>query len=350
MEAQLIPELTKICQAVKIASPTEASFAGRRVPEVGIPGQQPMSQQQMLASGQNPMIWRLQSQLYMYCYCQQFTGTIPEEPKPDHPSQVQDPNFLQSLSQANTSRERWESGWQIYRVEASSQVMAQKFGTNRMFWPGQFFCQEGAGMAPRVGANISVFLPRESFTIQPGFYYVFSETQIGYEDDYNQVRFYWHLQEQGAATLIRCLTQKLNQFQVPFRFKCLTSWNSNLPRSDSAVLFVSKRFTQITARLLSEVYPKIEKYLEPRTPLFSKQLAPGLGLAEDPSNGDSFGLNRCRILAEGIWNAYSKGLQTERDQLGEVIQQFNQYGISLERPYLSAGSIEQYQFPNLFVE
>ncbi|MBP0019770.1 MAG: hypothetical protein J7647_19730 [Cyanobacteria bacterium SBLK] len=346
MEAQLIPELTKICQAVKIGSPTEASFAGKRVPEATIAGHQ----QQMLAAGQTPLIARLQSQLYLYCYCQQFDGTLPEEPKLDNPSQVQDPTFLQNLSQSNTGRERWESGWQIYKIEASGQILAQKSGIVSMFWPGQFIYQEGAGMPPRVGANISVFLPKESFTMQPGFYFVFSETQNGYEDDYSQVRFYWHIQEQGAGTLIRCLTQKFNQFQVPFRFKCLTYWNSSFPRSDSAVLFVSKRFTQISARLLSEVYPKVKKYLQPRTPLFSKKLALGLGLAEDPGNGDSFGTNRCRILAEGLWNAYSKGLQTERDKLGEVIQQFNQYGISLERPYLSPGSIDRYQFPNLFVE
>ena len=51
-------------------------------------------------------------------------------------------------------------------------------------------------------------------------------------------------------------------------------------------------------------------------------LAPGLSLVEDPNNGESFGMNRCRIFAEGIWNAFAKGLTDRDSRLHEVKQRF----------------------------
>jgi hypothetical protein len=346
MEAQLIPELTRICQAVSIESPTEFSFAGRRAPELN-----PTKQQlQMLAPTQNLSIQRLQYLLYLYCYCQRFTGTLPDEPTPQGSpdSLLLDPSnsLLQELSDANTSRERWDSGWQIYRIEPSGQIIAHKYGTTRRLWPGQFLIQDGHGIAPRVGANISVFFPKESRTVQPGFYFVFGETVTDQEDDYNLVRFYWNIKEAGATTLIRWLTQAFNRFFVPFRLKCWTNWTL-FYRADAAVLYVNKRFYQIAATLIADAYPQLQEYLKPDTPLFTKPLAPGLGLAEDPENGESFGSNCCRLIAEGIWNAYTQGLQTEQARLEEVVKQFGQHGITLARPYLSPGSIDQYAFPNV---
>jgi hypothetical protein len=123
--------------------------------------------------------------------------------------------------------------------------------------------------------------------------------------------------------------------------------NNQLPfnRTDSAVLFLNKRFYRIVAELLVDIYEEIKDSLGAETPLFSKQVAPGIGLAEDPNNGESFGMNRCRILAEGIWNGYTKGLQTLEARLDEVARQFGFYGIALESPYLNAGAIDQYIIP-----
>src|SRR5204863_5149 len=83
------------------------------------------------------------------------------------------------------------------------------------------------------------------------------------------------------------------RFQVPFRFKCL-SYRELYDRFDSAVLFVGRRQWDITSLLVREIYGKVKDRLRPETPLFAKQIAPGLALAEDPGNGESFGTSRCR--------------------------------------------------------
>lgn len=46
----------------------------------------------------------------------------------------------------------------------------------------------------------------------------------------------------------------------------------------------------------------------PPVPLFTKPLAPGLGLAEDPGDRLSFGQSRCRIAAEGLVRAHAQGV------------------------------------------
>jgi len=110
------------------------------------------------------------------------------------------------------------------------------------------------------------------------------------------------------------------------------------------VLYVNKRFYQISAVLLARVYGEIRNHLAPLTPLFTKRLAPGLSLAEDPGTGESFGMQRCRLLAEAICNAHTGPSQQTQPRLEAVLHQLELAGIRPERPYLCAGSVDQYSF------
>ena len=103
----------------------------------------------------------------------------------------------------------------------------------------------------------------------------------------------------------------------------------------------------LIVELLVDVYQAVKDNLKPETPLFTKRLAAGLGFAEDPGNGESFGMSRCRIVAEGLWSAYVKGLPTQQARLQEVIAHFEKNGIALEHPYLNARSIDHYEFTSL---
>ena len=335
MKDQLLAELAKIVQAVTILSPTSFSFAGQVVPQSDLA----MQQLQSLYPSQNPLITQLQQQLYSSCYCRRFTGHLLEEA----PGMAEDGSFLQELSEANSSQERWDSGWQIYQTLPSGQILAHKYGIMRMVWPGEFMAHDGFGTAPRVGANISILVARESRTMQPGFYFAFGEAVTDQQDDYSIVRYYWNIPDSMAPGLIRLITRRLNRFQVPFRFKCL-SFRTQFKRADAAVLFLGKRYYRITAELLVDVYQEVKDNLKPETPLFTRRLAAGLGFAEDPGNGESFGMSRCRIVAEGLWSAYVKGLPTQQARLQEVIAHFEKNGIALEHPYLNARSIDHYEF------
>ena len=80
------------------------------------------------------------------------------------------------------------------------------------------------------------------------------------------------------------------------------------------------------------------RHLGPATPLFARRLRAGVGQAEDPAGGESFGQHRCRIVAEGLWNAYVEQASTREARLACVVAQFERHGLSLRRPHLNAGS------------
>src|SRR6185503_10969017 len=111
-------------------------------------------------------------------------------------------------------------------------------------------------------------------------------------------------------------------------------------RSDAAILYVNKFYYHPLAELIADVHQQLSERLESHTPLFSKPLAPGLGLAEEPTTGESFGQQRCRILAEAMWSIYELNLEQDEQQIEEVRKQFEVNGINVDLPHLNAGSTD----------
>jgi hypothetical protein len=56
-------------------------------------------------------------------------------------------------------------------------------------------------------------------------------------------------------------------------------------------------------------------------------------------------MNRCRILAEAVWNADRNGGLTDGSIVERVAKYFAEQGIDIARPYLNPGSIDQYTIP-----
>lgn len=254
---------------------------------------------------------------------------------PTEPEAVESGSLLDQLSLANTGRDCWDTGWEIAHVDGSGRVLARRLDVTRSFWPGQFLTEEGPELPPRPGMHLRVFFPRESTTMQPGFYFAFGSSPDEDFDGASIVRFYWAVRSSGAVALTGALTAPLNRLRVPFRFKTGVA-RSAYTRLDAAVLYVHKRYYQVTARLLTPVYGEVRKHLVPRVPLFTKELAPGLGLAEDPGTGESFGMHRCRLLAEAML--------AERSGAAAVAGHLERAGVRADRPYVSAGSADLYEF------
>jgi hypothetical protein len=76
--------------------------------------------------------------------------------------------------------------------------------------------------------------------------------------------------------------------------------------------------------------------------MFTKPLAPGLGLAEDPNNGMSFGQSRCKIAAEALWSSFAQGLTDPDSRLSALARAFRQAGLDPELPFLERGSTDSY--------
>ena len=77
---------------------------------------------------------------------------------------------------------------------------------------------------------------------------------------------------------------------------------SHFVRSDAGVLYINKGDLNNSINLISSIYRNVRKYLKTNTSLFTKKIVPGLSLAEDPNNKESFGQHRSRILAESLYS------------------------------------------------
>lgn len=325
----LLAVLRRLTESVEIVSPELFYFAGEPVPLV--PGLPPS-----LYPTTHPLVTLLRDRLYQRAFVQAF-----DEPWPKTAPQPLS-GFAQQLSQRNASRERWDEGWQIERTLPGGQVLACKHGLQRTLWPGEFVLRDGTAMALRPQAPIGVFQARESHTMQPGFYFAFGETVADQQDEGHLLRLYWNVSGPGVLLLLPRLTGRLNRFGIPFKFKCLNAAEYYV-RLDAAVLYVNRRFFRIVRELLDDFLAGLDpQQLGPAVPLFTKALRPGVALAEDPVGGESFGMNRCRVVAEGLWNANCEQAATLDARVERVATQFEIHGLSLERPYVNPGSLFDY--------
>jgi hypothetical protein len=194
---------------------------------------------------------------------------------------------------------------------------------------------------PQAGAWGRVFLSKEDIRTQSGFYVVNSETAPSVEDQSSFVRFYWNIEPAAAPALVRSISERFNRMRVPFQFKTLR-YSGNYSRSDGAVLYTGRRYYGITVRLIRETCSILKDRMNPDTPLFAKRLAPGLSLAEDPADGTSFGLSRCGLMAQGIWNAYQNRMQSEKARMKEFGAAFEARGWNADLPHLSFSSVDLY--------
>lgn len=329
--------LEQVLAAIRIDSPHELTFAGRKFA---------VAQGGHSANGtaKAPLVELLTDVLYRYVYSRPFKPPLPSPPPDGQERQdfTIDPELRALLSAANASRDRWEHGWAIGQIHSAGQITAQRGSLSRSLWPGQYLSKDGPGARPRPGAQISIFYPRESISLQPGFYYCFGETPEDESFTLGLVRIYWHIGLAGAPELVRSISARLNFFQVPFRFKC-SVMPSQYDRTDVAVVYLAKRLFPFVADMLQEVYPAVRPHLGPEVPFFTRRLLPGVGIAEDPANGESFGQNRCRLLAESCWSCFLRGDQATASRLAELRDVAGAQGTDPERFHLNAGSLDCYE-------
>ena len=268
--------------------------------------------------------------LYSRCYTRSILdGEGAKAPESD---------LTAELAAANRSRAHWDEGWTISQALDDGRVVARRSGAERAFQPGEYLTHRGPDARPKKGSGVTVYAAPGSGEVQEVFYHAFGESVAEHEWQ-RMLRFYWNVRPAGAARLMESVTRELNRFQVPFRFKCLNK-TSLFPRRDAAVLYVDSRYYPITAMAVERVHGEVRAWLDSGTPLFARRLSDGLGFAEDP--GDSFGKHRCTILAAAM--AASCGRAVE-DRMAEVRRQFEERRLSLDTPWLNAGSAGGYEFP-----
>ena len=281
----------------------------------------------------------LQSQLYADFYCQGIATPAVKVSAPYSLSSMTP--FVEALSKSNSGTGYWAEGWETRR-STKGKLLARRMGLEFCVLPDD--CRSAPDESVSRKTPVSLHFPKELFGMSPGFYIAVSDVEMPDPEDLPMLRFYWNVTAGDAVPLMRNLTLELNRAALPFRFKVLSA-PSAFTRCDAGVLYIRKSDYEIVARILELIYPKIERNLNQRVPVFTKPLAPGLGVAEDPGRKlDSFGLHRCGLLAEALVQAGRRGNKSLSYRLQLVKDHFAKDGISLEEPFLNADSKDVYHF------
>lgn len=248
--------------------------------------------------------------------------------------------FYDRLHQSNNGEGYFDRDWFVVREENDGSLAVTKGGLTLHIDRDRHLKLEERSAV--VGDSVAIKMPRN--LVQNGFYMAVGNA--GHDRGISQtVRIYFNLSAEGAVAVMGNLTQQLNQIDIPFAFKALYN-PDDYKRYDSAVLYFDRNYYQDIRQVLQKVYTDERSHFQPEIPLFTKFLAPGLAVAEEPDYKfaavESFGMNRCQIVANGLIEARQQGNESTECRMNAIFQQFSLLGIDWQRPYLNANSEDIY--------
>ncbi|MGA7732491.1 MAG: T3SS effector HopA1 family protein, partial [Chloroflexia bacterium] len=337
-------QLFDVINAVRIHSPTTFSWFGKRSPRL----MSRIEREITPRTARSFLHYTLQSRLYSHFYCPGAAIPARDDEPAGKPSGLA--HFVERLSEANCGQGYWTGGWAEVAQPGLGPglISAGRAGLLLLVGDGEYK-QDPVGLRSISPSESGLMLRfgKDLPSISPGFYMALGDLDldtVGHVHEAGRlVRFYWHVTPEGAVALMRLCTHSLNEAQVPFKLKVLNDPQS-YSRSDAAVLYTRQAHYPQVASLLENIYPRIRTELREAVPALTKRLAPGLGLAEDSGDGDSFGLNRCGLIAEGLIRAYEAGSDSPGMRLEAMAHCVAEAGLSLDHPYLSPNSADIYTF------
>ncbi|MEV0819844.1 T3SS effector HopA1 family protein [Nonomuraea rubra] len=229
--------------------------------------------------------------------------------------------FAAALSAANSGRGSLEGGWRVRGADRRGTMVVKN---------GLELTVDAAELIGD-GEWVAMRLPKELPELSPGFHLVCADRPIEAVPGRSMLRLYWNLRADGAVPFVAAATRLLNAADAAFRLKVLND-PAAFTRCDAAVVYLAGDDFPALAEPIAALRAEIGGFLSPRTPVFTAELAPGLGLAEDPATGESFGEHRCRLLAEAVVRAHESGTP---DVLAAVEEHFARAGIDLDAPHLN---------------
>ena len=248
--------------------------------------------------------------------------------------------FFQRLHDANCGEGYFSEGWLILKEENDpDDSLVVKNGGLRFHIQRERHLRAAERQA-KVGDLVAIELPKNR--LQNKFYVAIGNLGFSSPSKANiLVRIYFNLTPEGSVAVMASLTQQLNQSRILFSFKALYN-PQRYHRFDSGVLYFDKADYQDVSLILATIYSEHRSHFGLEIPLFTKQLAAGMSLAEEPdlkfAESESFGMNRCQIVTDGLLKAFYSGQDSSVERMSAILSQFSAVGIDLRHPYLNCDS------------
>lgn len=281
----------------------------------------------------------LRDRVYEDAYCLgQAQPTVPRESRTGGGG---DGHFAERLGSANAGQGTWAPGW---RVQAAGDALLGVSSGGLQVWVRPQDCRsvdDGSvrelSARPEIGDELAIRLPEGSFDLSPGYYTAFSTQPMPPREQARLVRVYFACRPAAAPAFVRTLTSRLDSATLPFRLKVLAD-PQDYRRRDAAVLYLPRAALDTATPHLARVVAELRSALEREVPLFTRRLAPGVALAEEPETQESFGQHRAALVAEGVVRAAEQGRTRPTDRLDTVLATWAEADVDVRRPHLRPGS------------
>jgi hypothetical protein len=190
---------------------------------------------------------------------------------------------------------------------------------------------ESAGSA----AWVQVRVPSTLRGLSPGFFMIVGSSRWP-NAALRTWRLYFSLRAATAAQFLAVIGDALDERAVPYRLK-VSNDPASYYRCDAGVLYVPgrremERALEVVASLRSTLRPM----LRDAVPAFTRCISNGIALAADPGNGESFGMDRCGLVARALLGARNASTSPVGDRVAAIRREFEEAGLNPDRPYLSA--------------
>lgn len=246
-----------------------------------------------------------------------------------------DASLARALQSANPGTGRRQGGW-IYTGDLpdGESIVATKGGLS-VAVPVAVLPSKSRPLT--VGETVEVMMPAGSSARSPGYYVAHSVCELDYLRPL--ARLYLNVSPTGAPPLMNRLCTALNEAGLAFDLKAADD-PTQYYRCDSMVLYVPRKVFALVLSLVHRVIDGLTGLIRPPVPAFVYRVRPGLGAADDPANGESFGMDRCRTIANAIAEVRAGADPSER--LDAILAAFSRAGMDPRRPYLGAGLVDIY--------
>lgn len=248
--------------------------------------------------------------------------------------------FLIALSHANTGTGTLEPGWRIVATDPDGSLHVTnddngQRGDRLVFVVGSDDIEVADALPPLTGAPCRVRIPKELRQLNAHYYMAFGDASLRDRRCAPDVllRYYWHLTPAAAVPYMHGITSRLNRAGLPFRTKVLSDPQA-YGAADAGVLYIDRDVRDVVEPMLMSLHAELAPLLSPSVPLFTQALAPGLGHAEDPDNGESYGVSRARLAAEGLVRAHAHGETSIPARVARIRASFAEAGLDPDHPHL----------------
>jgi hypothetical protein len=254
-----------------------------------------------------------------------------------------DIHFYEQLRQSNTGEGYLDFNWQVVGETEDRELVVVKDGLHLHIDRQRYLDPDLAHVS--IGSTIPIYLPPSLVGEDTYIIVGNAGTPKVYPPNsgVKSLELYFNFTPDAAVAIAAQLTHELNSLKIPFQFAILHD-PVLFYRYDAGTLRLDRAGYLAIQPVLTKLHQVHQAEFSTNVPLFSKQLAPGLGLAEVPIAPVSFGMQRCELVAKGLIAAMEQDRTTAADKFELIQQQWTIAGLDLLQPYLNPLRSDSYDF------